>query len=227
MFKNCSNLATFNCTNLSSLKNADNMFYGCKKINTFNADLSSLTYGYWTFYGCSKLVTFNSSLSSLTNGFYMFMNCKLDTTSVQKIADTIKDVTELTNGTNAAKDVYKHIHVGITNSTPNSNEITSFNTIATKGWTVYVNGSAYTPTSASSVMTLDELGNEVETPLPFYAKPVPTVEDIAEYVDENGDFYSIMGGQFIYGDDLSTYGMFTCEADAAANMRLTKIERTR
>jgi hypothetical protein len=34
-----------------------------------------------------------------------------------------------------------------------------------------------------------------------------------------------LGGQFIYGDDLSTYGMFTCEDDAAANMGLTKIEK--
>lgn len=30
------------------------------------------------------------------------------------------------------------------------------------------------------------------------------------------------GGNYIYGDDISTYGMFTSEEDAAANMRLTK-----
>ena len=41
----------------------------------------------------------------------------------------------------------------------------------------------------------------------------------------NGNFFNILGGQFIYGDDLSTYGMFTCEEDAATNMRLTKYER--
>ena len=72
---------------------------------------------------------------------------------------------------------------------------------------------------------MDENGEEITTPIPFYAKPVPATERTANYVDANGNYFDIVGGQFIYGDDLSTYGMFTCEADAAANMRLTKIEK--
>ena len=194
MFNGCSVLTTFNCTNLSSLQIADKMFNGCKKMNNFNADLSSLTYGYWTFYNCPALTSFNSNLSSLTNGYYMFMSCKLDTNSVQNIANTIKNVTDLTNGTSASKDVYKHIHIGIGNSTPNATETDSFDTIANKGWTVYVNGSAYTPTSASSIMTLDENGEEIEQMIPYYAKPVPTTEELAEYIDSNGNYYNIMGG---------------------------------
>ena len=74
-------------------------------------------------------------------------------------------------------------------------------------------------------MTLDENGEEVSTPIPFYAKPVPATEKTASYVDANGNFFNISGAQFIYGDDLSTYGMFTCEEDAAFNMGLTKIEK--
>ena len=74
-------------------------------------------------------------------------------------------------------------------------------------------------------MTLDEDGNEVETPIPFYAKPLPSDEEHGDYFDSEGNYYNILGAQFIYGDDLSTYGMFTCEEDAAMNMRLTKIEK--
>lgn len=74
-------------------------------------------------------------------------------------------------------------------------------------------------------MTLDEEGNEVETPIPYYAKPIASDEEHAEYIDADGNYFNIMGGQFVYGDDLSTYGMFTCEDDAAANMGLTKYVR--
>ena len=66
---------------------------------------------------------------------------------------------------------------------------------------------------------------ERETPIPFYAKPVEATEETAQYTDREGNYYNILGAQFIYGDDISTYGMFTCLDDAAANMRLTKIER--
>ena len=162
------------------------------------------------FYG-TNLTSFSSDLSSLTNGDYMFAGCKLDTASVQHIADTINTY----NGT---------IHIGIGNTTPNEQEITAFNKMVSKGWTVYVNGSQYTPTSPAAITTLDENGEETVTPIPFYAKPVPATEETATYTDEQGNFFNILGAQFIYGDDFSTYGMFTCEDDAAANMRLTKIE---
>jgi hypothetical protein len=61
-------------------------------------------------------------------GDRMFEGCKLDTASVQNIADTIKTVSN------------KTIHIGIGNTTPNEQEEAAFNTIASKGWTVYVNG---------------------------------------------------------------------------------------
>ena len=48
-------------------------------------------------------------------------------------------------------------------------------------------------------------------------------EQHAQYVDAEGNFYNILGAQFIYGDNLETYGMFTSLEDAAANMRLKKI----
>ena len=235
MFYECSELINFNCNNLSSLTNGLNMFRNCRSLTTFTSNLSSLTNGSNMFQNCSlttftsnlssltdgsnmfqncSLTTFTSNLSSLTDGISMFMSCKLDTDSVKNIAETIKTVTN--------KPI---ITIGIGNTTPNANETAALNTIANKGWTVYVNGSKYTPTSTASIMTLDELGNEVETPIPFYAKPVPSDEDHGDYIDSEGNYYNILGAQFIYGDDLSTYGMFTCEEDAAANMRLTKIEK--
>ena len=196
------------------------MFPYCTNLNSFSSDLSSLTNGYMMFYNCKNLKTFNSDLSSLTHGYMMFYECYLNTVSVQNIADTIKDVNSLENE-GECSDIYKYIHIGIGNSKPNEQEEAAFNTIASKGWTVYVNGSEYTPTSPAAITTLDENGEETVTPIPYWAKPVQTDEKHAKYTDSEGNFFDILGGQFIYGDDLSTYGMFTCEDDAAANMRLT------
>ena len=206
MFYGCTNLTSFS-SNLSSLTSGNAMFNGCK-FTSFNVDLSSLTDGNRMFYGCYKLTSFSSDLSSLTDGKNMFYNCKLDTHSVQNIADTINSYA----GT---------IHISIGNSTPNTQEITAFDKIASKGWTVYVNTKLYTPSVPAAIVTLDENGEEISTPIPYYAKPVQSDEEHARYVDPEGNFFDIIGAQFIYGDDLSTYGMFTCEEDAAANMRLT------
>lgn len=211
IFYECSSLTSFN-SNLSSLTYGDKMFYWCTNLTSFSSDLSCLTIGYGMFQSCSKLTSFSADLSSLTDGRYMFYGCKLDTASVQNIADTINTY----NGT---------IHIDIDNSEPNPQEETAFNTIASKGWTVYVNGNEYTPTSPAAITTLDENGEETVTPIPFWAKPVPATEETASYVDANGNFFNIAGGQFIYGDDMSTYGMFTCEEDAATNMGLTKIKK--
>ena len=222
MFAMCSSLTSFS-SDMPSLTNGEGMFIGCH-LTTFSSDLSSLKNGFSMFGGC-PLTSFSSDLPNLTNGSSMFYGCKLDTASVQNIADTIKNVSSLTDGSSPGDEVYRIIIIDIGNSTPNDQEKTAFNTIVSKGWTVFVNGSKYTPSTVSSIMTLDESGNEVETPIPYYAKPVPATEETASYTDGNGNFFNILGAQFIYGDDISTYGMFTCEEDAAANMRLTKIEK--
>ena len=168
----------------------------------------------------TKISSFSSDLSSLTNGAGMFRYCPLDTASVQNIADTIKDVNALENESECS-GVWKYIDIGIRNDAPNEQEDVAFKQMASKGWTVYGTGFTYTPTEPAAITTLDENGEEITTPIPFWAKPVQTDEEHAQYIDEQGNFFIILGGQFIYGDDISTYGMFTCEADAAANMRLT------
>ena len=239
MFEDCKTLSTFNCGNLNSLKIARNMFDECQQFTTFNYSLKNVTDGAGMFYGCTALTSFNSDLSFLndgagmfanctaltsfkanlpylTNGNSMFLGCKLNTESVEIIADTINDVT----GLEANDKITKKIHIGIGNTKPNAKEELAFNKMVSRGWTVYVNGSLnvniWTPTSLTPID-----GEEITTPIPFYAKPIPATEETAEYVDENGNFFNILGAQFIYGDDLSTYGMFVSLEDAAANMRLT------
>jgi hypothetical protein len=155
----------------------------------------------------------------MTNGSRMFKTCKLDTASIQNIADTIKDVNGLTND---YQNICTQIEIGIGNSEPNTEEKEAFNTMVSKGWIVYVgvNGShssnEWNPTSLTPID-----GEEQQTPIPFWAKPVQATEETAFYTDSEGNFYNILGGNYIYGDDISTYGMFTCEEDAAAQMRLT------
>ena len=218
MFYNCNALTSFD-SDLSSLTDGTSMFGGCKKLTTFSSDLSSLTDGNSMFNECHNLTTFDSDLSSLTNGNDMFKDCKLDTESIKNIAETINQYTN-------------YIDIGIGSTTPTDDEDLYFKLIAAKGWTVYVNNSTdYTPPVGCgcgcgcgySLMTLDENGEETPRQLiPFWAKPVPADEEHAKYIDENGNFFNILGAQFIYGDDLMNYGQFLNEEDAATQMRLTR-----
>ena len=214
MFYACIALSSFTI-DLPMLSSAQSMFHTCTGLTQFNVDISNVQRGTGMFFGCENLTSFNSDLSSLTDAWGMFQGCKLDTASVQNIADTINTINESSG----------EITIGIGNGTPNEQEEEAFNTIASNGWVVYVNGSRYTPTSPAAITTLDETGEEITRPIPYWAKPVPVTEETASYVDSEGNYYNVLGGQFVYGDDISTYGMFTCEEDAAANMRLTKIER--
>ena len=231
MFKGCSNLETFT-SDLSSLISGSSMFEGCEKLVTFTSDLSSLRDGgaqnkLGMFGGCSKLTNFISDLSSLQYGRYMFAGCSLNTESLIHIAETIQDVHHLTDNTHyEGHVVYKKIHIGIANETPTDEENELLTEIHNKGWEVFVNGSetAFSPIDGTSLIPID--GEQTTAPKPYWAKPEETDEEHAEYIGEDGKFYNILGGQFIYVDDPETYGMFTSLEDAAANMRLTKIEKT-
>ena len=217
MFHNCTNLETFT-SDLSSLTDGHCMFQNCDKLKSFIGDLSSLTNGEEMFRYSEELTSFNGDLSSLTSGESMFMDCKLDTDSVECIADTINDVTELA----ISYDVSKIITIYIGNETPNDKEDAAFKQMQDKGWSVYVNGSnsVYVPRTGEA--SLDETGETTVTPKPYWAKPIEVIEDKAEFVGEDGKFYQVVGGQFIYVTDPETYGMFVSREDAIANMRLTK-----
>lgn len=224
MFSNCSKFTTFN-SDLSSLTIGGRMFYDCSNLKTFTSDLSSLTIGSGMFEWCYQFTAFTSDLSSLTNGYHMFYKCKLDTDSLIHIAETIKDVRVLTNGSNSSAEIYKTIHIGIGSTTPTEEETELLTEIHNKGWQVYVgcnNGDAseFIPTALTPID-----GEETITPIPYWAKPQEVDEEHAEYVGEDGKFYIILGGNYIFVDDPETYGLFTSLENAAANMRLTKIER--
>ena len=211
-FSGCSNLKVFK-GDLSSLVSGDNMFENSSNLQQFEANTSSLTNGDKMFEQCVNLVSFRGDLSSLTSGNGMFVGCKLDTASLQHIAETINP------------DGSGTLTLGIGNATPTEEEIIALNAIHDKGWDVSVNGSSYSPTTPAAVVTLDENGEEIVTPIPYYAKPVETNVFKAKYIGEDNKFYTIKGGQFIFDDDKDSYGMFTCEADAAANMRLSTINK--
>ena len=209
MFRGCSNLKTFS-SDLSSLTDSGRMFESCRNLTTFTSNLSSLTSGLYMFENCENLTSFTSDLSSLTNGYYMFYGCKLTTKSLMYIAESINTVTNKPS-----------IHIGIGNTTPTEEETELLTEIHNKGWQVYVNGDKNSNIfNPAALIPTDE---EMPQIIPFYAKPEEVSEEDAEYIGEDGKYYIILGGQFIFVDDPDTYGMFTSLEDAAAQMRLTKI----
>ena len=217
MFHDCHSL-TFVKTDMSKLQDGDYMFYNNYNMTSFDAPLDSLYYGYGMFHNCSKLTSFNGNLNSLTNGYQMFRECKLDTDSIRKIADTIKDVRELTNGVKTYDDVYKMIHFGLQNETPTEEETKLLTIIHNKGWDVFVNGWGdgyeFEPIVTTSI-------DETSSITPYYAKPIPSDEKHAEFIDENGNYFDVIGGKTLFVKDIDTYGMFTSREDAIAQMRLT------
>lgn len=208
---------------MPSCEIADEMFAcwdGPTTLTTFIGDLSNLKKARYMFKDQHNLRTFISDLSSLAVGMGMFSGCSLDTESVECIADTIN--TNISTG-HRPLEGYGVIHIDIANTEPNAREIEAFNTIHSYNWELYVNGSLYNPTEPAAIATTDENGVTRTTPIPFYAKAVEvSEEENAEYIDNTGKFYRVLGGQYIYVNDPETYGMFTCLEDAVANMRLTK-----
>ena len=210
-------------SDLSSLTDGTEMFNYCIALTSFSSNLTSLTNGNSMFANCSELTSFTSDLSSLTDGDYMFENCNLDTASFLHIAETIN-----------SPAVRGRINFSVSRDLTDEDHA-ACRAIADKNWRVTLNGVEPDPERPkdpdipfpTNTTSLDENNETVITPIPFYAKPIEVEESKARYVGEDGKFYIIHGGQFIYGDDISTYGMFLNEADAAANMRLTKIEKQR
>ena len=195
------------------------MFY-YTNLESFSSDLSNLENGNLMFAYCSNLSEFSSDLSSLVSGVDMFRYCSLDTASVKNIAETINSF----NG----EFHYGEITIGLGRESATAEEESYFQQIRDKGWDVlvYVNGgstdccASCCATCCASLATLDENGEETSTPVVYWAKPVPATEETAHYIDENGNFYNILGGNLIYVHDPETYGMFLNRQDAANQMRL-------
>lgn len=92
MFCGCTGLTKVD-TCLPNLVNGDNMFNNCTSLETFftpSTSLSNLYYAPYMFNNC-PITKFNGNLESLEYAYRMFNGCKLDITSLNRIADTIRD----------------------------------------------------------------------------------------------------------------------------------------
>jgi hypothetical protein len=101
----------------------------------------------------------------------------------------------------------KNLHIGIGNEEPTDEEKEFLTEIHNKGWNVFVNGDTTSDKFSPALLTPID-GEETVTPKPYWAKPIEVEEEQAEYVGEDGKFYIVVGGQFIFVDDPETYGLF-------------------
>ena len=236
MFDDCTKLSDFKCVNLNSLRHGDEMFRDTL-IPSFAYDLPKLISGDGMFNGCTNLTSFIGALSSLISGYDMFKNCKLDTTSLMTIADTINNLVEagyaIKNNdkweyTNNSNDFSGMITISFETSGLSEEQIQEnlnyCQEISNKGWTVYASGTT-TGSHTVNPTVIDDMEEMTPVSIPYYAKPILSDEKNGNYTDNNGNYYNIIGGQYIFGDDVSSYGMFLNEENAALNMGLTKIEK--
>ena len=229
-------------SDLSSLKDGGAMFMECTNLTTFEIDLSSLINGVRMFWQ-TPIENFTSILPSLLTGIDMFGHPEavLTRESLEYIADSINDLAEKGLATktqegywsysldwddeNWTNDWFIHpddrgiLSLGIISE----DNLDLCQQIANKGWTVLINASQgiVSPTQSTS---LDD--QVTVTPKPYYAKPVLSDEKRGRYINANGEYFNIIGGNTIIGADLSSFGMFTSLQDAIANMGLTKVEKT-
>ena len=96
MFYGCANLQSF-YADLSSLSNGSRMFCNCSKLYHISSpdyselNLNSLIDGSDMFYECSQLTSFDADLSSLIDGSNMFSNCT-------QLKSIYSDLSSLSNG---------------------------------------------------------------------------------------------------------------------------------
>lgn len=174
------------------------------------------------------LKKFRGALPSLQCGYNMFACCRLDEDSIMVIADTINDIREIKANNSWHGAVQQDVmgvggilHIDYDSTICDAKKVDEYCTeIMNKGWTVYLNGTIQTSDEGiEGVATLAEDGTIAITPVPYYCKSKEVPKEYAEWTDGE-KYYIILGAQKIFGDDLSTYGMFTSIEDAAANMRL-------
>lgn len=96
--------------------------------------------------------------------------------------------------------------------------------ICDKGWAIALNSTTNSGFVPSTNQTSID-GEETVTPVSYWFKPIESDEEHGTYVNANGEYFDIMGGRYIFGDDISTYGQFTSLEEAEQAMGLTKVVR--
>lgn len=137
MFEYCKNLTSFEA-NLSSLTNANNMFYGCDKLTRFTGDLSKLSDGRGMFYNAA-ITNFASDLPKLKYGHGMFSGCKLNKESALRVLASLPS---------ASGPFYIGIHI---DHKADEEVIAAIADAEAKGWTLTVqwNGTATASAAAT------------------------------------------------------------------------------
>lgn len=216
---------------LPELNNGYGMFMVTPTLKAFAGDLSKLTNGSFMFYiSANKIpnpnfeMEFISDLSSLQTGYYMFYNKPLTEKSFECISDTINDVREITEWDSSIEDSSQRrvIHLQMIKENVNIENIEKYcNEIVNKGWIVYLNSTSIEQNPDTPGLEGIVIDDETPSPAPVhYYKAVEVSEEYAEYTDGN-KFYILLGAEYVFGDDLSTYGQFTSLDNAITQMGLT------
>lgn len=188
-------------------------------LTSFGGDLGSLQCGFGMFGDGSDVRYENEEgVTETTKNI-----TPLDEQSIMIIADTIKDLNGFTDWDSSfSGDVGGVIHIGYDSEVCDAAKIEEYCTeIMNKGWTVYLNGTVQTTDDGiEGIATLAEDGTVTVTPVPYYCKPLEVEQKKANWTDGE-KYYIILGAQKVFGDDLSTYGMFTSIENAAMNMGFT------
>lgn len=218
-------------SDLPELIDGTNMFILTSKLKSFIGDLSSLIKGEFMFYNMSNNnieMEFISDLSSLQTGHQMFLNRPLSLNSLELIANSINDISEFSDWDSSIETAKRGVLTlqFIRDNVDSSLVENCCNEIASKGWTVYLNSKIQDPNTPGleGVEGITENSSSSSSPSTiYYYKPAEVDEKNAEYTDGK-KFYIILGGEYIFGDDISTYGQFVSLEDAIINMGLQKVE---
>lgn len=195
----CTTLKTFK-TPLTKLKQGCYMFKKCEALETFVSDMPVLWNGNEMFNGCTSLNNFIADLSSLTDAELMFKGCKLSDDSLMYIADTINTV-ESGTITIDVEDVTSEVAKKYLED------------IASKGWTIATNHTAYSP-AASSII-------DGHLPLFVIVRPAESGR-AATHRDSEGNLFAMESAVSVIGQEQNKWQIFASEADAEISWGLTR-----
>ena len=114
------------------MSTAEGMFARCSKMKSFYGSLRYCTHCRGMFNNCTSLSTFDGDLRWCRDARAMFTNCKLNKSSLECIADTIKSFAGTDDAPWQHTDGY-HIHIGYNATASDAKAVE--NKLKEKGWT--------------------------------------------------------------------------------------------
>ena len=234
MFAGTDNIEVFT-SDLSNLKVGTMMFRGCYALRKLYTSLDNLIDGTSMVVGCpldvDSFMYIADSINDLKEKGYV----QWDGSTWVATGDEWRTITYLNRDTET-DEYYMHTQFDPTAGSidlsydyetygADSEEFAQIveycEEIANKGWVVSLSGVG--DINPTNVALID--GEETVIPVSYWYKPVKCDKTFGGYVNANGQYFNIVGGRYIFGDDISTYGQFTSLEEAEQAMNLTKIER--